>query len=88
MYHDLPPARQVVRNAPIPLVEDGLIHFHVFVDRSVIEVFVNEEITLSSRIYPTRPDSLGVRVFAHKARVDVLALDVWQMASIWNRDET
>lgn len=84
--HDLPPAQQVVRNAPIPLAEDGLIHLHLFVDRSVIELFVNEEVTLSSRIYPTRPDSLGVRIFTHDSAVDVITLDVWQMASIWDGD--
>jgi beta-fructofuranosidase len=86
--HDLPPARQVVRNAPIPLAEDGLICLHVFVDRSVIEVFVNDEITLSSRIYPTRPDSQDVRLFAHEASVDVAVLKIWQTASIWAEDET
>jgi beta-fructofuranosidase len=83
VYHDLPPARQAARSAPIPMTADGCIHLHLFVDRSVIEVFANEEITLSSRIYPTRPDSLEVRLFAHEASVDVMTLNVWQMASIW-----
>ncbi|MFO7681146.1 MAG: glycoside hydrolase family 32 protein [Chloroflexota bacterium] len=88
VYHDLPPARQAVRNAPIPLTEDGLIRLHVFLDRSVIEVFINDEITLSSRIYPTRPDSQEVRLFAQEANVDVTSLAVWQMASIWDGDGT
>lgn len=85
VYHDLPPARQVVRNAPLPKTDGRLLHLRVFVDRSVIEVFVNDEITLSSRIYPTRPDSLYVRLFAGNAAAAVPSLDIWQMASIWEQ---
>ena len=86
VYHDLKPARQVARNAPLK-AKDGLIHLHLFLDRSVIEVFVNDEITLSSRIYPTRLDSQDVRLFAYEASVDVPSLVVWQMASIWDGTE-
>jgi sucrose-6-phosphate hydrolase SacC (GH32 family) len=60
----------------------------VFVDRSVIEVFINDEITLSSRIYPMRADSQYVCLFAHNASVDVSMLHVWQMASIWSKKES
>jgi beta-fructofuranosidase len=55
----------------------------VFVDHSVIEVFANGHTCLASRVYPTRPDSLGVELFATGASARLAALDVWQMAAIW-----
>jgi beta-fructofuranosidase len=61
------------------------LRLRVFVDHSVIEVFANGHTCLASRVYPTRPDSLGVEVFASGASAHLSALDVWQMASIWPR---
>jgi len=54
----------------------------VFVDRSVIEVFANGRLCLTSRVYPSEA-SLGVALFAQGGSVDVRAIDVWNMKSIW-----
>jgi beta-fructofuranosidase len=61
-----------------------VLTLHIFLDRSVVEVFVNDRCYLASRIYPERPDSLGLELFARKGRVDVKSLDIWHLASIWN----
>ncbi|MCB9422368.1 MAG: GH32 C-terminal domain-containing protein [Ardenticatenaceae bacterium] len=47
------------------------------------ELVVYGRVTLSSRIYPTRPDSQGLCLFAQEGTVTVTSLDVWQMKSIW-----
>jgi beta-fructofuranosidase len=54
----------------------------VFVDCSVIEVFANGRLCLTSRVYPAET-SLGVGLFAQGGSVDVPAIDVWDMRSIW-----
>ena len=59
------------------------IELRVFVDRSVVEVFVNDRYYLAKRIYPARPDSLGVQLFARGGSATVRSLDVWQMGAIW-----
>jgi beta-fructofuranosidase len=56
---------------------------HVYLDRSILEVFVDERICVSARMYPTRPDSEGVSLEAARGAVNIRALDVWQMGSIW-----
>lgn len=63
----------------------GVLTLHIFLDRSVVEVFVNGRCYLASRIYPEHPDSLGLELFSRKGRVRVRSLDIWRMASIWNR---
>jgi len=55
----------------------------IFVDRSVIEVYANARATLTSRIYPSRDDSVGVELFAHEGPVRLKKLDVWEMGSVW-----
>jgi len=53
----------------------------VFVDGSVIEVFINDAAAFSFRAYPTRRDSTGVRVFAEGAPLDVAGVSVWPLVA-------
>ncbi|MBI5567006.1 MAG: glycoside hydrolase family 32 protein, partial [Chloroflexi bacterium] len=69
--------------SPIELDAAGRLRIHLFLDHSVLEVFVNETLCLASRIYPTRADSLGVRAFARNGRTRLNSMDVWSMSSIW-----
>jgi sucrose-6-phosphate hydrolase SacC (GH32 family) len=48
-----------------------------------IEVFANDRAYLSSRIYPTRGDSLGIALFAQGGEACLETLDAWQMRSMW-----
>lgn len=69
--------------APLALAADEPLQLHIFLDRSVIEVFANDQLSITSRIYPSRPDSLGVAAFAEHGPAELLALDAWSMGSIW-----
>ena len=62
------------------------IEFRIFVDRSVVEVCANDCYYLAKRIYPARPDSLGVQLFTRGGKATVQSLDVWQMGAIWPID--
>jgi len=58
----------------------------VFVDRSVVEVFVNGNLYLAMRVYPSRQDSVGVSVRAQGQDAVLKRLDAWPMQSIWPRE--
>jgi beta-fructofuranosidase len=60
-----------------------VVKLHIFLDHSVVEVFVNGRYYLASRIYPERHDSLGLELFSRRGRVRVRSLDIWHLASIW-----
>lgn len=70
--------------APCPPTAVGTVRLRVFLDRSVLEVFANERVCIGERIYPSRPDSLGLALSAEGGRADLLALDCWEMGSIWD----
>ncbi|MFW5974157.1 MAG: glycoside hydrolase family 32 protein, partial [Natrialbaceae archaeon] len=52
-----------------------------FVDGSVLELFANERHCLTSRVYPTRPDSTGLSMAAEGGRATVEELSVWELGS-------
>jgi beta-fructofuranosidase len=71
-----------IREGPLPLAADEPLLLHIFLDRSVIEVFANRQLCMSSRVYPSRTDSLGVGLFAHGGTAKLKALDVWELKSV------
>jgi sucrose-6-phosphate hydrolase SacC (GH32 family) len=72
--------RKVVEAAPFALQASEPLVLRVFVDRSVVEVFANDRQAITRRIYPARPDSLGVSVFATGGAAKVRQVKAWQMA--------
>jgi beta-fructofuranosidase len=59
------------------------LKLRVFIDRSVVEVFVNDRHYLAIRVYPTRDDSLGVSLRASGGEAALVSLDAWQMTPVW-----
>ncbi|QPC82248.1 glycoside hydrolase family 32 protein [Phototrophicus methaneseepsis] len=64
-------------------VADGEITLHIFVDRSIIEVFINDTVCLTSRIYPTQSNSTGVQLIEGHTLIEELT--IWELQSIWER---
>jgi beta-fructofuranosidase len=72
--------------APLELANDELLQLRVFLDGSVLEVFANDRLSITTRIYPTRTDSLGIAVFAERQDSRLVRFDAWQMRSSWDAD--
>ena len=70
--------------ASIAVEEDDLLELRVFIDRSVIEVFVNGRQCLALRVYPGRKDSAGVSLRSQGADAELKCLDAWQMENIYD----
>ena len=79
----VPESKRVVtaQEAPFELVPGESLKLHIFLDRSVLEVFANGRQCVTQRIYPTRGDSVGVTLFSHGGSVDVKSVDAWDMAA-------
>ncbi len=69
-----------IEAAPFGLKPGEVLTLRVFVDRSVVEVFANERQAAVRRIYPSRPDSVGVSLFANGGEAKVRQITAWQMA--------
>ena len=62
---------------------EEVLELRVFIDTSIIEVFVNNRRYMTVRVHPSREDSLGVRMRAQGKDAVLLSLDAWRMKSIW-----
>ena len=70
--------------APVYVGNKEPLQLRVFVDRSVVEVFVNGKQCLGVRVYPEREDSLGVSLRAQGREAMLRSLDAWHMANIYD----
>ena len=69
--------------APVYLQPAESLQLRVFIDRSVIEVFIIGKQCVTLRVYPGRADSLGVSLLAQGQDAALRKLDAWQMQSIY-----
>ena len=76
-----PDVRRDVCSAPLALEPGAPLELRIFVDRSIVEVCAGD-IWLTARVYPTRPDSLGVALVAEGGAVRA-AVDHWELEQIW-----
>ena len=59
------------------------LKLRIFVDRSVVEVFVNGKQCVAARVYPSREDAVGVSIRSQGQNSELKLLEAWQMKSIY-----
>ena len=59
------------------------ITFHIFIDRSIVEVFINHQDCITSRIYSSSTNSNGFSVYSKQGLIHLKKLDVWNLKTIW-----
>ena len=62
------------------------LRLRVFVDKSVVEVFINERLYMALRVYPGREDSLGISLQAQGQEAVLKSLDCWELEPIWPQE--
>ena len=68
---------------PVFLTPNEPLKLRVFIDKSVVEVFVNGNQCVAMRVYPGREDSIGVSLRAQGRDAQLVTLDAWQMKNIY-----
>ncbi|MDX1414414.1 MAG: glycoside hydrolase family 32 protein [Candidatus Promineifilaceae bacterium] len=68
---------------PVHLKDGEPLRLQVFVDHSIIELFVNGRLCLACRVYPVRDDSQGVGFFSRRGRTKISNINIWKMSAIW-----
>lgn len=61
-----------------------VLNLHVFIDHSIIEVFADSKVCISTRIYPMLEDSENISIEVNNGnRLNVQKISLWKMKSIW-----
>ena len=69
--------------APVLIDENESLKLRVFIDKSVLEVFVNGRQCVAVRVYPGREDSIGVSLRSQGRDAVLKSLDAWRMKNIY-----
>ena len=82
-------ARKQVRlrapeTAPVYNKPGELLKLRIFIDKCIVEVFVNGRQCVAMRVYPGRRDSTGVSLRSQGQDIGLEALDAWQMKNIYS----
>jgi sucrose-6-phosphate hydrolase SacC (GH32 family) len=67
------------QEAPFELEPGELLNLRIFLDRSIMEVYVNGRQCITQRIYPSRDDSQGIVLFSTGGDIKIPVFDAWKM---------
>jgi len=70
--------------APLILNDDENLKLRIFIDKSIVEVFVNDKQCVAMRIYPGWEDSIGVSLRSQGQDAELKSLVAYQMKSIYD----
>ena len=74
------------KTAPLTLEADEPLSLRIFLDRSIIEIYANRRRCMTTRVYPAREESIGLRLSAGPYPVQLAQFVAWEMAAIWPTD--
>ncbi len=64
---------------------NNVLKLHIFIDVSIVEVFINDREVISGQLIPKENVPLQIEFFAHNGKVIIQKLDFWILVSIWNK---
>ena len=70
----------------VELAPDEPLKLRIFVDRSIVEVFINGKQCIAHRVYPERDDSKGVLLRSHGQDSKLVSLKAYRMKSIYKNE--
>jgi beta-fructofuranosidase len=73
-------------SAQVKIDKNETLKLRVFIDKSIVEVFVNDKQCVAARAYPGRDDSIGVSLRSQGNSSKLISLDTWQMKNIYQND--
>ena len=74
---------RAAETAQVLIGEEETVKLRIFIDKSVVEVFVNGKQCVATRVYPGRDDSIGVSIRSQGSSSELVSLDAWQMENIY-----
>ncbi len=69
-----------VSSLPESIAVGQTCKIHLFIDHSIMDVFINNQLAFSIRIFPTDLDSNGVEVFAEGTTTYVNSVKAWKLS--------
>jgi beta-fructofuranosidase len=69
------------QRSPFELKHGETLKLDIFIDNSIIEVFVNGRQCVTQVVYPELAESNIVKLFSGDEKVEILGMEAWEMAA-------
>ncbi len=70
-------------STPAPLNAAGVLDLHVFIDRSVIELFANLGRVVITRLLSQERVEMEVTLYSEYGECGIVACEMWDLKSVW-----
>jgi len=74
-----------IRTGKYSLGPNSKVNLRVFIDGSVVEVFINGKDAFTTRLFPLSKESTDVELFAEGGDIELLKASVWRLKSSNNK---
>lgn len=64
-------------------LDDENLKLHIYLDRSMVESYANNYRSITSRVYPTLSDALGLQLWSKNGVVTIKSMEVWELGSAY-----
>jgi len=71
-----------IETMQVELNDNETLKLHIFIDKSIVEVFVNNKDCASVRVYPKHTDSIGISIMSKGKDAILKSLDIWDMKKL------
>jgi sucrose-6-phosphate hydrolase SacC (GH32 family) len=71
--------RASIRRAPLPMKPGEPVTLRLFSDRSIFEIYANDELVISTAAFFHDPENLKARLFDRNGSKTQLTVDAWEM---------
>lgn len=71
-----------IQTAPLNLGADEPLKLAVYLDQSIIEIYANDYLCMTQRVYPTLAGSRYTRIFADGGMARVPLIEAWDMGAL------
>jgi beta-fructofuranosidase len=69
----------LIQEASLEVSENEARNLHVFIDKSVLEIFVNKKLCLTQRVFPSLKESQDITIFSVGGKIEVSEFNAWKM---------
>jgi sucrose-6-phosphate hydrolase SacC (GH32 family) len=76
-----------IETGDISINPNEKLKFHVFIDGSVVEGFINDKEAFTTRIFPKHENSNEIELFVEGGEIEIEKLQVWRLKSSNNNTE-
>jgi sucrose-6-phosphate hydrolase SacC (GH32 family) len=74
-------SNNLIIEGPLNLKGENL-RLHIYIDKSMLEVYANSRKAITTRMYPSLRDAIGLEIFSDN-EIRIKSLNVWKLKSIY-----